>query len=63
MPLGYVRGSGAPQECICFADWKMENGQIVWLLNTGSEFSRTPIPDFATIENVGEFYKDPNPES
>lgn len=63
MPLGYVRGSGAPQECICFADWKMENGQIVWLLNTGNEFSRTPIPDTASFENVGEFYKDPNPES
>lgn len=63
MPLGYVRGTGEPQQCICFADWKIENGQIVWLLTCGSEFSRTPIPHTVTFENVGEFYKDPNPES
>lgn len=63
MPLGYVRGSGAPQECICFADWKIEDGCIVWLLSGGSELSRTPIPEYVTLDTVGEFYKDPNPES
>ena len=63
MPLGYVRGTGEPQDCICFAEWKFEDGQIVWLLTSGSEFSRTSIPDTVTLETVGEFYKDPNPES
>lgn len=63
MPLGYVRGSGEPQECICFADWKIENECIVWLLESGNEFSRTPVPITATLENVGEFYRDPNPAS
>ncbi len=63
MPLGYVRGSGEPQECICFADWKFEDGHIVWLLMSGNEFSRTPIPQTATLGNVGELYKDHKPES
>jgi hypothetical protein len=62
MPLGYVRGSGAPQDCICFAEWKFEDGQIVWLFTSGAEFSRTLIPDTVMLEDVGEFYKDPNPE-
>jgi len=40
----------------------LEDGHIVWLLTGGSEFSRTQIPDTATLENVGEFFKDPNPD-
>lgn len=63
MPLGYVRGTGAPQECICFADWKIEDECIVWLLSGGSELSRTPIPEHVTLDTVGEFFKDPNPDS
>jgi hypothetical protein len=63
MPLGYVRASSAPQECICFADWDIKDGSIVWLFNnSGNEFSRTPIPEHVTLETVGELYKDPNPD-
>lgn len=59
MPLGYVRGTGAPQDCVCFADWEIKDGAIMWLSSTTKNtFGHTSIPESATLETVGEFYQD-----